>query len=363
VALSAASFVVMLALSLGSSNAILRSLGNGDVSRVQLALPPSSWSIPELDLMSRLLSTEGVLGGGTITSSDSTGVSATLTSSASAAPVTTSIAVATEQGLLSRDIALIDGGGFPSVTVLEKDPAQVVLGRRIAEALGVSARPGDNSVTLNGRQATVTGVITENGDSALLTTAVIVPPQLLPSLTPNLPVRVIEANVRTDLSVWIAQQAPLMLWPQDPSAVSAAAPADPQQLRGRLETETQGLIAAVTWVMVGVSIFVVGNTMQIAIGERRKEIGVSRAFGVSAGSVGSQFFLEASILGFVGAVTGTLFGALVARAVTMVAGWEMLLPASVLATPLIGLVVGGVGGLVPAWVASRVQPLELLRSE
>jgi len=362
VALSAASFVLMLALSLGSSDAVLRSLGDGETSRVQLALPSTAWQAKENTLLHELLSADGVFGGGTLTSSDATGVTVVLTSAARSSPLNTAVAVATNEGLQSRDIDWIEGHDFPSATVLRADPRQIVLGARVARDLGVSARPGDNQVSVNGSNASVVGIISETGDSALLTAAAVVPPELIPLLTSDLPARVIDLTVRAEMSSWVVSQAPTAVWPQEPAAVSATAPADPRQLRDRLEAETQGLITAVTWVMVGVSVFVIANTMQIAIGERRREIGVSRAFGISPMSIGFQFFLEASILGLVGSLAGALLGALIASATTMILGWDLVLPLAVVIVPGAGLILGGVGGLVPAWIASRVRPLELLRA-
>jgi putative ABC transport system permease protein len=103
--------------------------------------------------------------------------------------------------------------------------------------------------------------------------------------------------------------------------------------------------------------------MVIAVLERRGEIGLRRAMGARRVHVGLQFVSEAAAISLVGGATGAVLGAL---AVTVYAGfrhWGTSLPPPVLAGGVgLALGIGAVGGLYPAWRASRLSPAEALRS-
>ena len=361
VALSAASLVTMLALSIGSSGAIVDSLNNGTTNRVQAALPPESWLMSEEKLLRSIIETPGVVAAGTMTGPEVSGLEAYVSSPAAPQEIAVGIAVATNAGLSTRGLVWLEGSYFPSESVLSQDPAYVIVGSRLARDLGVSARSGDNTVTVNGRQATVAGIVEDAGESASLSTALIAHPDSLALYGETPPTRIVEIEVKTESVAVVTGQAPLALWGVDASGVSISSPPDPRQLRLTLEQETSGLIATVTWVMIGVSVFVVANTMQMALAERRREIGVVRAFGVSRASIALQFFVEAAFLALTGSLAGVFLGGLVSAGLTLFNGWDLSLPVEVGLVPIFGLAIGGIGGLLPAWNASKVRPIELLR--
>jgi len=130
----------------------------------------------------------------------------------------------------------------------------------------------------------------------------------------------------------------------------------------------------------GISLFVAAigiiNTMLMAGYERVREIGVMRACGATKSNIRLLFTLEAAFLGFWGGV----FGLIISIALTQVAkitikrfggglnelpldhvgdfSW-LLVVGVIIFTTLIGLV----SGLYPAIRASRLNPVEALRSE
>lgn len=358
VALSAACLVTMLGISLASSDAIIESVSGGETTRVQAVLPAAAWAVEEEPLLNNSGNIEGVDAAGTLTGAEASGLKARLDSVARPEGIAVGIAVASPRGLAQRDLAILDGA-----ISLPADPATatVLLGSRVARDLGVSARSGDNRIRINGSWVLVAAVLEESGESsALSASAVISPGALVPlGLTPV--TRVVELRVQTERVGSALKYVAGSLWPADPAAVSLSAAQDPRQLRDRLEGETLGLVLAVTWVMIGVAVFLIANTMQIAIGERHREIGVERAYGVGRGSIAGQFFCEAALLGGIGAIAGLLLGAGASAAVCLINGWTILLPPLVLLVVPAGLLLGGLGGSLPAWTASRIRPIELLR--
>jgi putative ABC transport system permease protein len=174
-----------------------------------------------------------------------------------------------------------------------------------------------------------------------------------------------------------------------------------------IQSVTNG-IGTILGSIAGVSVLVafigIMTTMFTTVVERTKEIGVLKAIGYSSGNILSVFMVEALVTGFVGGVIGAIAGAGLSYFIIGFFGRGINLggislgggggggtvsrgggaaaartaaatsPATLNITPAISpelllLAVGlasGVGllaGLLPAWRASRLTPVEALRKE
>jgi ABC-type antimicrobial peptide transport system permease subunit len=121
-----------------------------------------------------------------------------------------------------------------------------------------------------------------------------------------------------------------------------------------------------------ISIFVGGlavlNTMLMAVLERTREIGVLRAVGWGKGRVLSMILRESLLLGILGGVSGVGIAFLLAgvmsilpglgEAITPIWSWDIFIRAS-----LVALLLGLIGGLYPAFRATKLLPTEALRYE
>ncbi len=117
------------------------------------------------------------------------------------------------------------------------------------------------------------------------------------------------------------------------------------------------------------------NTLVMAILERRREIGILKALGAADRDVKQLFFVEASVMGFLGGVFGVGFGWLVGRAVTfginVYLKRQSLPPTDVFSVPwwlvllaiVLSVLVSLAAGLYPASRAARLNPVEALRYE
>jgi putative ABC transport system permease protein len=128
--------------------------------------------------------------------------------------------------------------------------------------------------------------------------------------------------------------------------------------------------STLTKILTGVSIMalliggiVIMSLMSIAVSERRKEIGVRRSVGAARPDVVLQFLFEAVFVSLAGGFAGVMIGwggmQLVTRLQKLppILVWQPFAVAIVLS-----LAVGVVFGLYPAWRASRVDPIQALRS-
>ena len=112
------------------------------------------------------------------------------------------------------------------------------------------------------------------------------------------------------------------------------------------------------------------NTMYSGVLRRRREIGLLRALGFHRAAVLVSFIAESAMLGLAGAIVGELIGLAVASATglnskLMNVGLFVfsfhLGPSAFLAGIAGGLLIGVIGGLLPAWRAAGVGINESLR--
>jgi putative ABC transport system permease protein len=113
---------------------------------------------------------------------------------------------------------------------------------------------------------------------------------------------------------------------------------------------------------------VVANTMIMSIFERTREIGTLRAVGWEAKRILGQILQESLYLCAVAGVAGALFAVLLLSALTLIpVAAQFISPTWTVQTFMtafgVALALGAVGGLYPAWRASRLRPVEALRYE
>jgi len=120
-------------------------------------------------------------------------------------------------------------------------------------------------------------------------------------------------------------------------------------------------IAAISLVVGGVGIM---NIMLVAVKERTREIGVRRAVGARRRDVLVQFLAEALTLSAVGGAIGIAVGFVAAFALTMLLDWPTRTSAGAVGLAFgISAAIGIFFGFYPARRASRLDPIDALRTE
>ena len=162
------------------------------------------------------------------------------------------------------------------------------------------------------------------------------------------------------------------------------------------------LLASVASISIAVAFMGIMTTMFTSVNERTREIGIAKALGYSSRTVMQFFLAEAVLVGFIGGVVGSAVGVILSSFLTSFFGGGLGFPgggggggrggpggggggggggifASLSETPatltpviipellvgaiLLATAVGVLAGLIPAWRASRLTPVEALRHD
>ena len=131
-------------------------------------------------------------------------------------------------------------------------------------------------------------------------------------------------------------------------------------------------VAAMLAIVVG--LYLIFNTMMVAVAQRRRELGILRALGLRRREVLGMILVEALALGLVGSALGVPLGLAMARGMAAAFALNVSMTHATIEVPDVQLsllpVAWGVGlglasALVAAWLparhAVRIQPLEVLR--
>lgn len=120
-------------------------------------------------------------------------------------------------------------------------------------------------------------------------------------------------------------------------------------------------IASIALLVGGIGIM---NMMLVSVTERTKEIGLRKAMGATPERIQLQFLLESIVLSLIGGLIGVGLGLLISFAAASLLGTDFVISASAVWLGVgFSAAVGIVFGWAPARKASRLNPIDALRSE
>jgi putative ABC transport system permease protein len=120
-------------------------------------------------------------------------------------------------------------------------------------------------------------------------------------------------------------------------------------------------IAGISLLVGGIGIM---NIMLVTVTERTREIGVAKAIGATRRDVVLQFLVEAVVLSLIGGALGLLFAWLGTLVLQRGFGLPAVVtPSAVFLAVGVSAAIGVFFGVVPAWRAARLDPIEALRHQ
>jgi putative ABC transport system permease protein len=121
------------------------------------------------------------------------------------------------------------------------------------------------------------------------------------------------------------------------------------------------------WIIAGFSLLVggfgVANIMFVSVKERTNLIGIQKSLGAKNRFILFQFLFEAVILCLIGGIIGIILVWLIAMGLTKLLDFEFVLSFSnIMLGSGLAIVIGLIAGILPAISASKLDPIEAIRS-
>ncbi len=111
-----------------------------------------------------------------------------------------------------------------------------------------------------------------------------------------------------------------------------------------------------------VGMFSVANIMFVSVKERTSIIGIKKALGARQSIILLEFLIESVVLCLIGAVIGLLIVFGVLKLATAAFHYDIYLSSTnIVIAMILAIVIGVLSGLIPAWQAARLDPVEAMR--
>jgi len=289
----------------------------------------------------------------------------------------TTTVVGTTPSWLPVRARTLDTGRFLTADDDANEAAVTVLGSQTATELFGRTDVVGRSVTMNGIDFTVVGVLASAGSdsSANLDDTALVPlstsaNRLVGGTSRDAVSTIYLQAASTDQLSAAYQEAQALLL--NLHGISTASSADfsiasQQSLLATATSVSRTLtilltgIAALSLLVGGIGVM---NIMLVSVTERTREIGLRKALGAPPGAIRRQFLVEAVVLGLGGGILGAALGIAAAMVLPHLLDTTIVIsPLALAGSLVIAIGIGIVFGVYPATRAARLAPIDALRSE
>ncbi|MFN8163993.1 MAG: ABC transporter permease [Solirubrobacterales bacterium] len=341
IAIGVATIVALLALTQGLKQSVggLSNLGGANFGVFQSGVADPTASVLPESMVERVRQQPGVLEASAIS---------LVTDALPASP--SAIVFGVEPGSFVANRLVISAGRRPR-------GEEAIVGDGLAANLDLG--PGDQ-VLLKGERFRVAGIY--HAGAGFEDAGVVVSPAAAARLAgARLGVTTIAVTLKPDASEEAVSAA---LRRTFPGTTTISNPGEAARANPGFEIVTKAvLVIAVLALVLGA--IAVTNTMAMAVLERQRELALLSAIGWSPGQVAAIVVGEGAGVGLIGATVGVAAGVALSQLIVSLLGAgnfvsPVLTPWGLGRGLLIGLAIGVLGGIYPAWRVGRRPPAELL---
>jgi putative ABC transport system permease protein len=392
------SFLTMLGIIIGVASVIaLMSIGKGSTASILANIESMGANLVTISpgMSMSFGGVRGAASSSTLTENDVEAIATQISNISTAAPVSSSnlqlIAgtentqaqvIGTSPDYMTMNNLKITSGSFFTEVQYEHGAKVVVLGSEVAETLfpDTTVSPVGQKIRL-GTQVivTVVGVLESKGGSFnSVDSNVIIPLTLMQKSIAQSKNTKGEKTVSsiivaladteksdetvTDITALLRERHGLAADADDDFRIQSMA-----EMISNLESTSStmtlllGAIAAIALLVGGIGVM---NIMLVSVLERTREIGIRKALGARERDIWIQFLLEAAFLTFAGGIIGVAIGWGASIAIDKLGFMStMVTPDIIIMAVSVSVAIGLFFGFYPAWNASRLDPIQALRSE
>jgi putative ABC transport system permease protein len=286
----------------------------------------------------------------------------------------------TEEYLRSINVSVAQGR-FLSLEDQINSARVAVIGYKNADTLFGDQNPIGKNIKINGKNFQVIGIMNEQGTRFFqdFDERILVPVSTMRDEIFGVDyLQTIMANAKgninetmDDLRMFIRKRHALHNPDNNPDqddfrVISQVDAADTFKQVSDVLTVSLVAIAAISLLVGGIGIM---NIMLVAVSERTREIGLRKAVGANNSDIMLQFLIESAVITFVAGVFGVGGGIFMSWLIAIILekfqpDWQFIVtPDSVLLSFAFAVMIGLVFGIYPARSASKLDPIECLRSE
>ena len=142
---------------------------------------------------------------------------------------------------------------------------------------------------------------------------------------------------------------------------------DVAQFKDQIES-VFGSINKGGWAIAGLSLIVgafgVANIMFVTVRERTSQIGLKKAIGARSSTILYEFLLESAFLCIIGGLVGLFLVWILALSLSAVLPFAITIAPSIIFLALsICIILGVIAGIIPASIASKMNPVDAIRTK
>jgi putative ABC transport system permease protein len=273
----------------------------------------------------------------------------------------------------------LDSGEFVTQDQYDRKSKVALLGATVATELFGEDDPIGQKIRMSNTVFTVIGLMTSTGSGmSSMDEKILIPLSTLQtmmsrsitttgqhtvsSITVQASSKDTIETVKEDITILLENRHKIALGDDDDFSVTTS-----DELISTITASTEsltlllGAIAGISLLVGGIGVM---NIMLVSVMERRREIGIRKALGAKERDIWGQFLIDSALLTFTGGIIGVIVGWGGSYLVNYM-GWMTTVVTSdiVILAVAVSVGIGLFFGFYPAWQASRLDPIQALRSE